>query len=950
VVNKSVTINEVITVSNFFGSATQITLDGRLALPLKPNNNISKDFPFEPTGEYSTELSALNDSLYITTYDRSVVKFDGTHISDAGIQEYPIYHHSWLVPKQIGINENEYGFISPNAIAGKVTTVNLNTDIELILTDSIPSTLFLGQDISIESSDGSSIVDGTISNIDRDTDQLTVDISDTSAFIVDDVVSVFEPTSFGYYFRIEYTDRNNKIIAGTPNSYVDAIVTITRPSVVMHCVKLPSTSNGTTEWDRFKVAMYRTKGAPSIADVTPVFYKVDDTPALKDLTGSQASDAQAIDMTIIADTTSDIALSTPDFISNAQISSLGGNAIERPIAAARPPLSQYLLSTGGFMVYGNVKSQPELFTTWAKNNATIKNLIDTSVTLRATYVSVDYDITTKFVDSSSSGITVDDIVTIEEDTPANGSDFDNSANESDDVGFLKITTAGTNVVGANATRYCNIISKDGVPEDYSNDFVGSLVGWHKITKIDSNNEVFIRVPKFIADEFATPTSTSSLQIVLTTEDVIPIWDVSYEDSEPNSDVTLPSNLTSKVTRNWSRAINTVMADNGYYARIAEEINSEPTTGGAYPPNYVLSDWGYTRWGQTVGSGNVDIRQQSTLDLEFRILYSNNPDGFEIFSNGFLSNDPILGGESVFPSRLVVSYQNYPESVDNPYVDDQFKSFSVIDVNASDGQEITGLASFFSESSTGAAQFASTIIVFKTNSVYAVDIKSKQTQKLQSMGQGCTIPDSIARTDDTIFFANDNGVYKANGSSINNEVMVYNFESMSKQAEGSWMFYDNMPMASAKQTVDKFWFGNFKGRIFQNRDTKNVTDYRDDDGPIISSFTYGPQHFGDPGKTKNMSHTIVQFEGNGPSEVTASMSLDLNKDFSTLDTANIGEGDWKGVSIAYSPPNSKAVFYQIKLEHSVKDETCIINGLIFKVSLGNENKIRQAKDKANGLKN
>jgi len=102
VANESVTINEVITVSNFFGAATQITLDGRLALPLRPNNNISKDFPFEPTGEYSTELAALNDSLYTTTYDRSVIKFDGTHISDAGIQEYPIYHHSWLVPKQIG--------------------------------------------------------------------------------------------------------------------------------------------------------------------------------------------------------------------------------------------------------------------------------------------------------------------------------------------------------------------------------------------------------------------------------------------------------------------------------------------------------------------------------------------------------------------------------------------------------------------------------------------------------------------------------------------------------------------------------------------------------------------------------------------------------------------------------------------------------------------------------
>ena len=343
---------------------------------------------------------------------------------------------------------------------------------------------------------------------------------------------------------------------------------------------------------------------------------------------------------------------------------------------------------------------------------------------------------------------------------------------------------------------------------------------------------------------------------------------------------------------------------------------------------------------------------------------------------------------------MVSYKNYPESVDNPYADDPIKSFSAIDVNASDGEEITGMATFFSQSSTGGAQYASTIIVFKTNSVYAVDITTKQTQRLQSMGQGCTIPNSIASTDDTIFFANDKGVYKVTRdlnvkyvgdlleryyntlpkstlrnrgygiadnsdlnyqlavpvtNTVNQEIAVYNFESMSKQAEGSWALYDSIPLSSAKQISTRFFFGNFKGRIWEKRNAGDNSDYRDDDFAISASFTYAPQHFGDPGKTKDMSHTIVQYAGNGPSAATVGMALDLSEDFTTLDPTNAGEGNWKGINVAYSPPPAKAVFYQIKVEHDVKDEPCVINGFVFKVNIGNEQAIRQASDGANGVK-
>jgi len=263
-----------------------------------------------------------------------------------------------------------------------------------------------------------------------------------------------------------------------------------------------------------------------------------------------------------------------------------------------------------------------------------------------------------------------------------------------------------------------------------------------------------------------------------------------------------------------------------------------------------------------------------------------------------------------------------------------------------------------------------------------------------MGQGCTIPNSIASTDDAIFFANDNGVYKVTRDlnvkyvgdvlqryyqdlpksslrvrgygiadnfdlnyqlavpvtdTINQEVAVYNFESMSKQAEGSWALYDSIPISSANQTDNRIFFGNFKGRIWEKRNAGDNSDYRDDDSAISATFTYAPQHFGDPGKTKDMSHTIIQYAGNGPSAATVGMALDLSEDFTTLDPTNAGEGNWKGINVAYSPPPAKAVFYQIKVEHDVKDEPCVINGFVFKVNIGNEQAIRQASDGADGVK-
>ena len=1007
VANSSVTLNESITISNFFGRQSTITLDGRLQLPIKPSNNIAQTFPFAPTGEYSTELAALGDGLYTTTYDRNVVKFDGTHISDAGIEEISVYEHSWLVPKVYGSNDDVFGFITPDS--APVTASAVSEGSMTITADNSSadfSVLFVGQTLDIDNdkvAPNRAIVSTTITDIDTDTNSISVSSSTdlTVAFDNDDTVTMFYPTSFGYYFRIEYIDRNNRIQTGTPSSYQNAIVTITRPTAIQHALRLPTTSSGTAEWTRFKIAMYRTIGANRPSDITPTFYKIDDTPALS-LNGAQPADVDVSGLVTMSDTTSDSTLiftGIPDEISDNQIESVAGReaSVQRPIAAARPPKSQHLLSISNKMVYGNIKSKPKLTITWARNLSSVTDLAssDTQVNLKTSIGSSD-EIKTQYVNSSTTGLEVIQIDSIEQSDEATLSDFTGLlVEESPDAGFLILNLAGASTAAVG--NWIQILSIDEGIVTNDNEHVGALVGWHRIIHTDTN-VIGIRISKRLADRIgSTPVPVTGLQTAAFggSSDLLPLWDVVYVDSKPIYDVTMPnseSDVLGRTSRSWARAINAYMNTSAYYARIKDQYNEDPI--GVSPPgiNYVLGDWGYVRWGEVISNGSAEIIQQTDASFTFWVETLSKPDGFEIFSNNLLSASPIVGREEIFPSRLVVSYGNYPESVDSPYVRDPSASLSAIDVNDSDGEELTGFASFFGESSTGAAQLASTVIVFKTSSVYAVDINTKQQQKLQSMGQGCTIPDSIARTADAIFFANDNGIYKvtrdlnvvyvgdllgkfysklnksnlkARGygiadnlnlqyrfavpelGNVNDKVIVYNFESMSKQAEGSWFFYDNIPISSAKQTSEKFWFGNYRGRILESRNYGDASDYRDDDAAIEAVFEYAPQSFGDIGKYKNMSHAIVQFEGVGPTEVEAFMATNLSSDYVQLDTARKGEGNWKGRSIAFSPSANQAVFYQLKITHKVKDEGCTLNGIAFMVERTNEAKIEQANGPANG---
>jgi len=121
-------------------------------------------------------------------------------------------------------------------------------------------------------------------------------------------------------------------------------------------------------------------------------------------------------------------------------------------------------------------------------------------------------------------------------------------------------------------------------------------------------------------------------------------------------------------------------------------------------------------------------------------------------------------QELFPSRLVYSYPNYPEVLDACFVASDLDSDNVIDVNASDGQEITAIQPFFGETAFGGSTKEGVILVLKTNSAYVVDLNAKKegrnaVQKLDTQGLGCEYPRTLSPIRNGLQFANRAGVWK-----------------------------------------------------------------------------------------------------------------------------------------------------------------------------------------------
>jgi hypothetical protein len=306
---------------------------------------------------------------------------------------------------------------------------------------------------------------------------------------------------------------------------------------------------------------------------------------------------------------------------------------------------------------------------------------------------------------------------------------------------------------------------------------------------------------------------------------------------------------------------------------------------------------------------------STFELKLPDSYTN----FAVFANGIerAQGEQIQAREDLHPSRILVSYPNFPEIFDSPFSVVDSQSDSAIDINPADGQEITGVVPFFGSSAFGAALKDAVVVVFKTNSIYVVNLAAKAAgqnpvQKIESQGLGCMASYSIAPVRDGIMFANASGIYKLRtdlsiyymgrymqrqwrdrvnkenlnlvfghnwafgsqyklslpigSSNIPDEVFVYNstreysLEGPNTQAhrEGSWVRHRGFSSIGWCNLDADSFYANTAGQVLILRKTGEASDWRDDADAIEMDVVLRAMDFGDEGIRKTVPYALISY--------------------------------------------------------------------------------------------
>ena len=262
------------------------------------------------------------------------------------------------------------------------------------------------------------------------------------------------------------------------------------------------------------------------------------------------------------------------------------------------------------------------------------------------------------------------------------------------------------------------------------------------------------------------------------------------------------------------------------------------------------------------------------------------------------------------------------------------------------------------------------------------------QKLQTQGQGCTAPKSVAVTKNGIFFANESGVYRLRtdmkitwmgqaldgiwkndlekasisvlaghnyaqerryklsypirGDADNSRVAVYDSAREESDEAGSWTTYDNHPaLGWCNQKANSF-FASTLGRVYKVRNRGEASDYRDDDQGIPLSFTFGATDFGMPDERKITESVTVQFQNEfgAVSNVKVLTEQSISGIFNESGNVTVPDdlslkksGDEKkqNTTMRFSLPQRKGTHVRTRItKDGVKDEGFQISALTYGV--------------------
>lgn len=795
-------------------------------------------------------------------------------------------------------------------------------------------------DIIIDSQDSETY---TIQDINLD------ETNTTGTIAVDKIISgtagtkqISRVSSFKYYFRLNAVDANDNVIASAVTGSDDFVVELGEDADVnIRLVGMPIWD--IYDYDRLEVQIYRTK-----ANQAGPFYHLSTIAMNFDTFGGYVD---------YIDTDSD------EFLLDLDETVTALKGAELGTAWTEPPRAKYCTSAGNRLILGNLKDYPQLDIQVLKEDEPVtvsdwdgkKFLFRKSNLDTATDTDMTNRINYEMVDTST------------------------ALGGTTGPGYYTITLSSGNTVTTGISHGLTVgdwvyLYNDDITVD--DDLLAA--GWYQVETVPVGNQITINVPDPAA--FA---SSSVSRILVATD---------------RADVPVPVGLDG----NYAQLNGNRETDEDYsflaMKRLAEAINvtMRQTT---------VEPWMIASAGNEFNSGQLIVRQPRVEDTTIEVKLPTFS-GFSIFVNNIKRDSDAQAGAltRLFPSRIVASYQNFPEIFDNPTTQVDSNSDSAIDINSADGQEITSIIPFFGDAAFGAAQKSGIVVVFKTNSIYLVDLSAKDrgenpVQKLETRGKGCTMPFSVSVTRGGIMFANDTGIYRlnrnltveyigrkyerkfkgdanlaqrelftghhdteansyklsyvTNSGTENSEVAVYNHtREYERQGDGSWTTYTNHPVTGWANLDADSYFAATNGRVFIIRKLGEVSDYRDDNAAIVTSLLTRALDVMDSGRRKVFGKIITHYRAEFASEgTTLKAALDLSTVFQDTDTFKIQRnaettgiqdtGNRKIVTIVSAIDKKAGVYIQLKYENSTIDEPLEIAGIDFRVGVRTDDGITEA---------
>lgn len=727
---------------------------------------------------------------------------------------------------------------------------------------------------------------------------------------------------YSYYFRLNAIDENDNIIASAATGSGDTSLDLTASGQFkLRLVGFPVWGN--YDYDKLELEVYRTK-----ANTAGPFYRV----GIKDLEFS-AGDGY-IDFT---DGVND------DTLGVQELDSINTNlkGAELGTAWSHPLRGKYVTSADNRLILGNVKDYPELDirvrATSGVGSVTAANMSGKIFTFRK--------------DSTSASTTTDmtnvaryEFVTSGEVTIAPASDIAN-----DSSSFTVTSTAH----GLSAGDWVYMFhSAAGT--------VNSLTyaGWWQLASATTdtftvNANMGTAAGASDVDRYVAATATSD----------IPVW------------LGTDGNLN-QVGANDIDEFSAMI-------RLASAINSSMRmTDTSVETDF--TPWMIANAGSEYQIGQLVIRQPKAESTTMEVVLPAAITGAAYYVEGQLraAAAEVAASTRLFPSRVIMSYRNFPEIFDNPFGLES-ASDSVIDINPADGQEITGVIPFFGEAVFGGGQVEGVLVVFKTNSIYLVDLNTKAQSKIQSRGLGCTAPFSIASTRDGIIFANNSGIYRLNrdqsisyvgknverlyrdslnredlskltghhyavggqyklsvpfgaSQATNNRVFVYDHQRETQAEFGAWAQYTNHNATGWANMANDEFFATTDGQVFKTRRAGDSSDYRDDADAVDTMVVLmRAEDFDNAGARKVIGNVTTQFHmrKSSISGVELLSDADLEGDFASSGTFTLTrDANDKVKTVRSTLPTKKMVYVQLKYTDSTKDEDVIISGVSYRVAL------------------